>query len=158
VLAQVSDTRPPMEVVLGLAVRVTVGRCAEPATTTVTVCEAMPPDPLQLSVKLLSAVIGPVEAEPLSGRGPVHPPEARQESASEDVHVSVEATPSATVVGWAVSETLGVRAPESDPVERQPEPQPSVSIPIATSIVKLLRVSMVDLPLPHVRVPRYPPP
>jgi hypothetical protein len=50
VLVQLSDTLPPGRVLLRLAVNVTVGRWAEPATVTVTVREALPPDPVQPSV------------------------------------------------------------------------------------------------------------
>jgi hypothetical protein len=49
VLTQLSDTLPPGRVVLGFAINATVGGSADPATATVTVCEALPPDPAQLS-------------------------------------------------------------------------------------------------------------
>jgi hypothetical protein len=50
VLVQLSETLPPGCVRLGLAVSETVGGCAEPATVTVTVCESVPPAPLQVNV------------------------------------------------------------------------------------------------------------
>jgi hypothetical protein len=50
VLVQLSDTLPPDCVLFRLAVNVTVGGWAEPVTVTVTVREALPPDPVQLSV------------------------------------------------------------------------------------------------------------
>ncbi|MFZ1866199.1 MAG: hypothetical protein WAU39_18405 [Polyangiales bacterium] len=56
---------------------------------------------------MLSAVIAPVEPEPLTGREPLHAPEASHELAFDEVHVSVEATPSATVVGLALNEMSG---------------------------------------------------
>jgi hypothetical protein len=50
VLLQVSNTLPPGCVLLGFFVKVTVGGCAEPATTTVIVREALPPNPVQRMV------------------------------------------------------------------------------------------------------------
>ncbi len=49
----------------------------------------------------------PVEAEPLVGSLPLKAPEAAQVVACADVHVKVEALPLVTVLGLAVSVTVG---------------------------------------------------
>jgi hypothetical protein len=45
--------------------------------------------------------------EPLTGRTPLHPLEAVHEAALVEFHISVEAAPTVTVVGLAVSTTIG---------------------------------------------------
>jgi hypothetical protein len=50
VLLQLRVTLPPDGVALRLVIKDTVGGCAEPPTTTVTVREALPPGPVQLIV------------------------------------------------------------------------------------------------------------
>jgi hypothetical protein len=75
---------------------------------------------------VLSAVSGPVEAEPLGGRCPVHAPEASQEIAFDAAQVSVEATPSGTVVRLALNEISGAGAEptaiDTDAVATPPGP------------------------------------
>jgi hypothetical protein len=89
----------------GLAVKVTVGAAAD--AVTVAVCDALPPGPVQVSVKDWSLVRLPVEAEPLVGSLPLQPPEATQEVAFVEVQVSVELAPFATVLGFADRLTVG---------------------------------------------------
>ena len=50
---------------------------------------------------------GDVDCEPLAALAPLQPPDAVQLVASVDDHVSVDAAPLATVVGLAVSVTVG---------------------------------------------------
>lgn len=108
---------------------------------------------------MLSAVSGPVEAEPLGGRCPVHAPEASQEIAFDAAQVSVEATPSGTVVGLALNAISGAPEPpvppcppSTAPDAPQPEPQPVANKLTARTIVRLIRVPMADPPLtPHGR-------
>jgi hypothetical protein len=64
---------------------------------------------VQVSVKGVVVVNGPVDAVPLVDWPPVHPSEAVQLVALVDVQVSVEALPITTVVGLAVSVTVGPR-------------------------------------------------
>ncbi len=77
------------------------------AAVTVTDCAAEPPVPVQVSVYLVVAVSAAVFCEPLAGSAPLQPPEAAQEVALVDDHVKVEAAPLATVVGLALSVTVG---------------------------------------------------
>jgi hypothetical protein len=55
-------------------------------------------------------LIAPVDCEPLAARAPDQPPEAAQDVALVDVQVRVELLPLTTLVGLALSETLGVGA------------------------------------------------
>jgi hypothetical protein len=75
---------------------------------------------------VLSVVIAPVEAEPFTGLEPVHAPEASQEVVLDEVHVSVEETPWATLVGSALNEISGAGAEptaiDTDAVATPPGP------------------------------------
>jgi hypothetical protein len=55
----------------------------------------------------LEAVRPPVACDPLVPKVPDQPPEAVQEVALVEVHVSVELLPDTTLVGLAVSVTVG---------------------------------------------------
>jgi hypothetical protein len=68
---------------------------------------ALPPIPAQVSVNVVAVVSAPVEALPLVPLLPLHPPEAVQEAAFVLPHVSVEAAPDITDVGFAVSVAVG---------------------------------------------------
>ena len=67
----------------------------------------LPPGPLQLSVKVESAVSAPVEAVPLTALVPDQAPEAVQLVALVVDHVSVDALPLATLVGEAPKVSIG---------------------------------------------------
>jgi len=54
------------------------------------------------------ALIAPVDCEPLMALAPDQPPEAEQEVALPDDHVSVEAAPLAIVLGLALKLTVAV--------------------------------------------------
>jgi hypothetical protein len=75
---------------------------------TVTVLLALPPVPLQLSVKPVDAVIGGVVSAPLVARPPDQPPEAVQLVAFVVVQLSTELSPLSTLVGFAVREIVGI--------------------------------------------------
>ena len=62
---------------------------------------------MQLSVKVLLTVNGPVETAPEVALLPDHAPLAVQLVAPVDDHVSVLALPLATLVGFALRETVG---------------------------------------------------
>jgi hypothetical protein len=76
-------------------------------TVTVAVCEALPPVPVQVSVKVVFAVKGPVDAVPLVGRLPLQPPEAAQLVALVELQVRVAEPPLATPVGLALRASVG---------------------------------------------------
>ena len=103
---------------------------------------------------MLLAERGPVEAEPLAGCGPLHAPEASQEVAFDATQVSVEATPSGTVVGLALKAISGAGvgpeppAPPCPPESAdRPELQPLANNPIASDITRLPTVRMTDPPV-----------
>jgi hypothetical protein len=101
----VSVEAPPLATEVGFAVSVTVG-----AGTTVTLAVAtllVPPGPMQVNEYDVAALSGPVLWLPLVALAPLQPSEATHEVALVEFHVSVEATPLATEVGFAVSVTVG---------------------------------------------------
>jgi hypothetical protein len=106
--AQVIVVLLPWEIVLGLALIWTVG--AAEATDTVADCVAVPPTPVQVSVNVELALIGPVDCEPLGLRLPDHAPEAEHVLAFGLLQVSVAEPPEATVLGWACRVTAGAAA------------------------------------------------
>jgi len=68
---------------------------------------ALPPAPLQLSVKVLVMVSGPDVSLPEIALVPDHAAEARQEVALVEDQVSVEDPPLVSDVGFAASDTVG---------------------------------------------------
>jgi hypothetical protein len=77
---------------------------------TVTLFDAEPSEPLQVSVYVVAALSGSVASDPLVASEPDHPPDAVQDATSFDDQVSVEVPPFATLVGLALRDTLGVPA------------------------------------------------
>lgn len=68
----------------------TVGGAALPPMSTVTRCVAEPPAPSQVSTYVPALLIGPALAEPVTGRVPVHAPDAWQDVAFDALQDSVE--------------------------------------------------------------------
>ena len=119
----VNELLPPLATLVGLADNVTVGAGTGLFTVTVTDLLALPPSPLQLSVNvLLAAVSAPVLAVPLVARLPDHAPEAVQLVALVDDHVSELLPPLDTLVGFAVSVTVGAGAVVVTVTDRLVEP------------------------------------
>ena len=106
VLDQVRVAVPPLMTELGLADNVTDGGGLE---TTLTVVEAVvvPPLPVQLSANVLVADNGPALTDPLVERLPLHAPDAVHVDAPTLFHVRVDAFPTLTLVGDALSVTCG---------------------------------------------------
>jgi hypothetical protein len=103
-LDHVSVDALPLATLVGEALKVSVG-AARMVTPTLRLTE--PPAPLQLSVKAELVVSAPVEAAPLVVLLPDQAPEARQLVALVLDHVSVDALPLATLVGEALSVSIG---------------------------------------------------
>ena len=82
----------------------------EADTVTVTLCEAEPPLPVQLSVYVVVLVSAPVLVLPLVVSLPDHPPDAVQAVALVEDQVKVELPPLTTLVGLALNETVGAGA------------------------------------------------
>lgn len=102
---QVSCALPPCCTAVGSAVNVSVGAGA--VTFTVTVCEALPPGPVQVSWKLVvwdSAAVVVLPDIPLD---PVQPPDAVQLLAPVVDQLRVLVLPDMTEVGFAVRLTVG---------------------------------------------------
>jgi hypothetical protein len=106
VAVQLNVEALPLATVLGLAVKLTVGAGAE--TETVALWVALPPAPVQVIAKVLSAVSAPLDWEPLVALLPDQPPDAVQAVALTDDHVKIELAPLATVLGLAAMPTLTV--------------------------------------------------
>jgi hypothetical protein len=104
--AQVKAALLPLVIVLGLAARAMVG--AGGVTETVVACEALPPAPVQVSEYVALAVKAPVDCDPLVALEPDQAPEAVQEVALVEDHVSVDPLPLAMVLGLALRLTAAV--------------------------------------------------
>jgi hypothetical protein len=102
----VSVDAEPETTLVGFAASVTTG-AGRLLTNTVTVWLVEPPDPEQVSVKLVVAPIAPVDVLPLVALLPAQPPEATQLDASVELQVSVEAEPDTKLVGLAANVTTG---------------------------------------------------
>jgi hypothetical protein len=114
---QVSVDMPPAAIVVGEAVRVTVGAVA---VTTISVdCVVLPLGPVQVSVYTVVVVKGSVVIDPVTGCVPVQPPDAVQVWALAEVHCRVVVLPTSTVVLAAVKVSVGMEA--------VPEPLPPVA-------------------------------
>ena len=82
----------------GFAVSVSVG-AGGADTVTVTRFDALPPSPVQVSVKVVVVVSGPVDSDPLIGLLPLQPPLAVQTVAFLVDQDRVAAPPTSTDVG-----------------------------------------------------------
>ena len=67
--------------------------------------------PLQLRLKLVVAVKGPVETLPLGCQAPDQPSDAVQLVAFVELQVSIEESPAVIVCGFALSATVVTRGP-----------------------------------------------
>jgi hypothetical protein len=103
---QVSVALAPSDNTSGSAVRVSVG-IGGGVTATVTLCDAVPPAPVQASMYVALSDSAAVSSVPLVALSPLQPPLAVQEVALLDDHVSVEFPPSVTEVGLAVKASVG---------------------------------------------------
>jgi hypothetical protein len=74
---------------------------------TVTDCKALPPLPEQFNENVLVLASALVGCESLATLLPDQAPDAVQELASVEDHVSVEDPPCATDIGFAASDTVG---------------------------------------------------
>jgi hypothetical protein len=99
----------PLVTDVGLALMDTVGADVDVGGATVTIIDllALPPAPLQLRLKVLVAVSVPLDWLPEVGLVPDQAPDAVQEVALVDDHVSMDALPLVTDVGLALRDTVG---------------------------------------------------
>jgi len=102
---QASCDALPCTIAVGFAVRLSVG--AGTVTLTVTVRDAVPPGPVQVSTNPVVAFSAALVAVPDVGRAPVQPPDAVQLVAPVVLQVSVVVPPCDTDAGLAVRLTVG---------------------------------------------------
>ena len=98
---------PPMTMVVGDAVNVTVGAGGALVTETEALLWAVPPAPVQLSVKDVLAFNAPVLCVPAVALVPLQPPDAVHDAAFVELHVKVLLPPLLTLVGDADNVTVG---------------------------------------------------
>ena len=98
----------PFVTVLGLAVSVTTG--ASDFTATLADCDALPPEPLQINVKVEFALKVPVDCVPRTALMPDQPPPTLQEVAFMEDQVNVELPPLAIALGPTLKLTVGTGA------------------------------------------------
>jgi len=121
---------PPVVTAAGFAVSVTVvSGVTGGATVTATVLVALPPEPEQVSPKLVDAVSATVDSLPDVDLLPAHPPNAVQFVASDEFQARLVGAPLATLAGFALNSTLGagVCPPHGEPPTSPIPPQPAVS-------------------------------
>jgi hypothetical protein len=105
VLVHVSCVVPPLGTLAGLTVRLTA---AAESTATALVSLAVPPAPVQVSVKVVFTESGLLVALPLVAFAPAQPPDAVHEVALVLLHVSCVVPPLAIALGLTCSDTVGV--------------------------------------------------
>lgn len=103
----VKVAEPPLATFVGLAVSVSVGAAGGASTVTVIDRVAVPPSPVHDNVKVLVDVRAPVYCEPDVVLSPDQAPDAVHESAFVELHVKVALPPLGTIVGLALSSTVG---------------------------------------------------
>jgi len=126
---QVSVEAPPELTVLGMASSVSTG--ANPETVTVADCVAEEPSlPVQVSSYSVVLVTAPVDHVPLVATAPLQPPEAVHAVALSEFQLRVELPPLATVVGEAVSVTVGAGAVTTTSADCEAEPAGPVQVSV----------------------------
>lgn len=107
---QVNTDVVPVLTVDGLALMETVGAGGgggAPTTVTPVVCETLPPAPVHVKEKLPVVVSGPVDWFPEFAFAPDQAPEATHDVAFAEDQLMVEALPEFTLVGFALSVSVG---------------------------------------------------
>lgn len=153
VVFHVSVDALPIRTVAGVAVRVIVGAGA--AMETVADWLAVPPGPVQLKVKVVITESGPVDWLPLVALAPAQPPSAVQLVALVVLQVSVAEPPPATIVGDAVSVTVGAEEAATETVTDW-LPEPPGPAQVRVNVVVALSAPVDWLPL-VARAPLQPP-
>jgi hypothetical protein len=119
----VSREAPPTAMDVGFAVSITVAAVPDNVTVAVAIVLA-PPAPLQTNEYDVVAVSALVLSVPLVAFVPLQPPEAVQDVALVELHVSIDVPPLATEVGDALMDAVGV---ESIGVLLLPPPQAAMN-------------------------------
>ena len=127
---QVKVALAPLVILVGLALKETVGAGVAVAAFVVTVtdCSALPPVPVQVRVYSVVEFKADVVFVPLTGIVPLQPPEAVHEVALVASQISLASLPLVICAGLAESETAGVGAEDVLPVEPLPVEPPVVLV------------------------------
>lgn len=135
VVSQLRVEALPLVTLVGFAVSVNVGSDGG-ETDAVTVCDVVPPAPVQLSEKKLVTFKGADVSVPEVGFAPFHAPEAVQLVASLLDQSSLTVLPATTVVGVALNRSVGAggggAAPNTIDFICQPSPPPELMLQAST--------------------------
>jgi hypothetical protein len=101
--------------------------------------EPVPPVPVHVSVKVALALIAAVTSFPDVAFAPDQAPDAEQEAALVDDHVSVEVLPGDTDVGEALSVTVGAGVGGAGAALSPDPPPPQLEISSAPPNVAMIR-------------------
>jgi hypothetical protein len=142
---QVSDVAFPTTTTDGLAASDRVGAGVDP-TLTVTVWLAVPPAPVHVSVKPVVVETGSVVWLPLKALSPLQPPDAVQLVAFDVFQVRVAVWPLVTVVGAAVSDSVGATGSATLTVTVRPL-APPVPVQVSVKLVVAFRAGITSLPV-----------
>jgi hypothetical protein len=108
---------PPPGTAAGTAAKSTVGRGF---TVTMVIAGALaPPGPVQVRINVAVAVSVPELCEPLTPSVPLHAPEAMQDVAFVEVHISMVDSPAAIDVSDACIDTVAGGLTEAAPPQAQ---------------------------------------
>ena len=142
---QVSDVGLPTTTTDGLAARARVGAGVDP-TLTVALWLAVPPAPVQMSVKLVVVATGSVVWLPFKALAPLQPPDAVQLVAFDEFQFRVAVWPLVTVVGDAVSEIVGALGSATLTVTVRPL-LPPAPVQVRVKLVVAFRAGITSLPV-----------
>ena len=142
---QVSDVGLPTTTTDGLAASARVGAGVDP-TLTVALWLAVPPAPVQVSVKLVVVATGSVVWLPVKALPPLQPPDAVQLVAFDAFQLRVAVWPLVTVAGDAVSEIVGALGSTTLTVTVRPL-LPSVPVQVRVKLVVAFRAGITSLPV-----------
>ena len=130
----------------GRAGRQRQGRRGLDPTLTVAVWLAVPPAPVHVSVKPVVVDTGSVVWLPLKALSPLQPPVAMQLVAFDEVQVRVAVWPLVTVVGAAVSDSVGATGSATLTVTVRPL-VPPVPAQVSVKLVVAFRAGITSLPV-----------
>jgi hypothetical protein len=138
----------PLTTEAGLAVSATVGgEAAVAVTVTVEIAGLVPAAPAHVSVKLVVALSGPVLALPFVGLAPLQPPEAVHPVVFAELHISVAALPSCTVVGFALIVAVGAGPVTAIVTAAVAGEVPVAPVQLSVKVVDALSAGVVKAPL-----------
>jgi hypothetical protein len=135
---QVSIDVPPLAIVGGVAVNMTVGTGFAATVTVAVTAAVVPPGPVQVSEYEAPAVKALVSCDPLVAKVPPQPPEAVHDVALVELHAKVATPPLLTDVGDALKETVGAGGDWVKGTDPEPPQAANVNAaPAANAVFKI---------------------